>query len=233
MLAKIGLIMIATGGAKYTQFVAPLVKSVKKYAPEMETILFSDEIIAAPDYLFQQEGLGWPRATLMRYHMMLKHNAFLEKFNYLFYCDVDMLFVNRVTPDEIISNGITATLHPGFPNSFERNPISTAFVKEKYNHTYYQGCFQGGETKAFLRMCGSIAYNIDQDDKKGHIAVWHDESHLNRYLIDNPPEKVLTPAYCYPDDKYLVHPESWKTVDFIPKIVHLEKLDQGSWKNVR
>jgi len=26
---------------------------------------------------------------------------------------------------------------------------------------------------------------------------------LNRYLLDNPPEKILTPEYCYPEEEKL------------------------------
>jgi histo-blood group ABO system transferase len=41
--------------------------------------------------------------------------------------------------------------------------------------------------------------NIDEDFSHNYIAMWHDESHWNKYLIDNPPEKVLDPGYCYPE----------------------------------
>ena len=32
---------------------------------------------------------------------------------------------------------------------------------------------------------------IDEDAEHGITARWHDESHWNRYLIDNPPDVVL------------------------------------------
>jgi histo-blood group ABO system transferase len=40
---------------------------------------------------------------------------------------------------------------------------------------------------------------IDEDLEKGIIAVWHDESHWNRYCIDNTPTTILSPSYCYPE----------------------------------
>ena len=40
---------------------------------------------------------------------------------------------------------------------------------------------------------------IDADAARRIIPKWHDESVLNRYLITNPPHKVLTPSYHWPD----------------------------------
>lgn len=31
------------------------------------------------------------------------------------------------------------------------------------------------------------------------MAVWHDESHWNRYCIDHKPTTILSPSYCYPE----------------------------------
>jgi len=31
------------------------------------------------------------------------------------------------------------------------------------------------------------------------MALWHDESHWNRYLLDHPPSKIVTPAYVFPE----------------------------------
>jgi hypothetical protein len=37
------------------------------------------------------------------------------------------------------------------------------------------------------------------DEKKGIIALWHDESHLNRYILDKK-YKLVSPSYCYPEN---------------------------------
>ena len=49
-------------------------------------------------------------------------------------------------------------------------------------------------------MSRIIKDRIDKDLQNNIIADWHDESHLNRYLIDFPPSAILGTEYCY-DDK--------------------------------
>lgn len=252
MPGKIGFMLIATGGPRYTKYLNPLVASIAEYMPENEIILFSDEVrtngmiripiigndmaVSYPTVTFHrvfQPDLGWPRATLMRYHAMLRQAELLKKFSHVFYMDVDMLVRNKIESEEICADGITAVLHPGYVTTFERNPQSTAFV-EGDDFNYYQGCFVGGETNAFLQMCETISKNVNQDDGNAVMAIYHDESHLNRYLIDHPPAKILTPAYCFPGPAHIKFPERWSKVpvsQIMPKIRHLEKADQGTWKS--
>jgi histo-blood group ABO system transferase len=159
---------------------------------------------------------GFPGATLHRYHTFLKVAPFLRTFDYLFYCDVDMLFVDKVG-EEIFSDGITATLHPGFDGGIgtpERRPNSTAYIPPTAKNKYFCGGFNGGESEAFLQMAETTTHNIDLDARNGVTAIWHDESHLNRYLYDNPPAKILTPSYCYP--------EGWEA-PYTPKLMALSK----------
>jgi histo-blood group ABO system transferase len=164
---------------------------------------------------------------------MLDQQADLRENDYLFYLDVDMLFVDAVG-QEILSNGITAILHPGYAISegykhpYEQNPLSRAYVSHQM---YFCGGFQGGKTDSFLRMASTIKSAVDEDSKNGIIATFHDESHLNRYLIDNKPALVLGPAYCFPEvaqegrsdamrDHFVGH--VWKEAH-VPKILALEK----------
>jgi histo-blood group ABO system transferase len=236
----IAFLLIATGGPRYTQYLQPLIDSIHQNIPGNHVIVFSDDQPEDAPVLdmsynvryVHQSDLGWPRATLMRYHAMLKQQWLLGWYSHVFYMDIDMLVVSPIKEEEILSEGLTAVIHPGFPEAFERNPRSTAYVDN--NPTYYQGCLIGGRTDKFLSMCQTIVKNIDQDDRNGLMAIWHDESHLNRYLRDNPPAVSLNPDYAFPERHYLKNPEKWMKVHpshFVPKIRHLEKVDQGRWKN--
>ena len=86
---------------------------------------------------------------------------------------------------------------------------------------YYAGGFNGGKPKHFLKMSKTIVNNIEKDFENNLIAVWHDESHMNRYLLNNPPTVELTPSYCYPE-AVEHNPTGWN-VPFEPKILALDK----------
>ena len=49
--------------------------------------------------------------------------------------------------------------------------------------------------------------------KKNIIAIWHDESHINRYFIDNPPTIILSPSYCYPENLKLPYKKRLLALD--------------------
>ncbi|CAK7304450.1 Histo-blood group ABO system transferase [Vulpes lagopus] len=52
------------------------------------------------------------------------------------------------------------------------------------------------------------------DQANGLKAVWHDESHLNRYLLDHKPTKVLSPEYLW-DRQKLGWPPVMKKLRFV------------------
>jgi hypothetical protein len=231
-MASLAVMLIATGGPRYTGFIGPLTASLKAHFPPHDVILFTDSSEQFGAIRVPQPDLGWPDASLMRYHAFLGQRELLMRYEHVLYMDVDMLACARVTGEELFSDGITAVIHPSYPDTFERRRRSTAYVEG--SPPYYQGCLQGGKAKAFLDMCEAIAMNVDIDKANGIVAVWHDESHLNRYLSEHPPARVLTPAYAYPDPKYLRFPERWMAGGspggLMPKRRHLEKPDQGKWK---
>ncbi len=216
--AKVGLLVVATG--KYIQFVKPLLDSANKYfCPDDEVTYFIFTEGEPPVYAnvvkFHHKRVGWPFDTMMRCAMYLKHADELSKMDYLFACDADMLFVDTVG-SEILSERV-ATQHPGFVGkrgTYETNSRSTAYVAPYEGKQYFAGGFYGGTSKQFLKMTRTMVANIFEDLDSDLIAVWHDESHLNRYFIDNPPTKILTPEYCYP--------ESW-SLPYHKRLLALDK----------
>ena len=61
-----------------------------------------------------------------------------------------------------------------------------------------QGAFNGGRSKEFLQMCEQLSKNTHEDLENNVIALWHDESHLNKYII-NRRYKTLPCNYSYPE----------------------------------
>lgn len=216
--ANIGITVMATG--KYIQFVPPLVESAKKHFCTNHNVtfyVFTDQDFPSTDNIvtIYQGRLGWPFDTMMRFHAYALQKDLLSREDYLYACDADMLFVGDVG-DEILSD-LVSTQHPGFVGqrgSYETRPISKAYISDREGDQYFCGGFYGGNSHEFLKMASICAKNILTDLGNGFIAVWHDESHLNRYFVDHKPTKILTPSYCYP--------ESWK-LPYTKRLLALDK----------
>lgn len=227
MNKKVGVILIATG-EKYHKYIIPQINSIKenfKPSEDVTVFLFTDAKYKYTDKQFYCKDLGYPGATLFRFRTMLSQEEELRKMDYLYYMDVDMLVVDKI--GEEVLDEFVATEHPGFINRraiYEDRPTSLACVKNNEGSKYYCGGFNGGSTEKYLKMVKILEKNISIDYDNKITAVWHDESHMNRYLIDNPPTKVLSPAYCYPEppEDKLYENDVWKQ-KFTPKIYALNK----------
>lgn len=201
-MKKIGLLVIATN--KYTQFLQPLISSADDFFLKNHDVTYfvftnKDIDINSNRSVVKTnvEHKEWPWMTLGRYKIFTESSDKLSEMDYLYYCDADMRFVGEVG-DEIL-NDLVATQHPGYYDrrgTPETNPLSLACVYDHEEMQYFAGGFNGGTSNEYLKMANHISNNIDIDYSKGLIAIWHDESHLNRYMIDNKPTKILDPSYC-------------------------------------
>lgn len=191
--------------------------------------------------LFPTAYEPWPAPTLMRYHLFLQQEELLKDYDYVFYCDVDMKFVN-VVGDEILGTGLTAAPHPGYylPKEvwppYEPNKDSTAFIprpglviseggKPRFMPMYFAGGFQGGVTSKWFEAMKAMKELVDKDMAQGYTAIWNDETYWNKYLADTPKDLIfLTPSYIYPDSliKEYYEPKVWGQ-SFIPRLVTLTK----------
>ena len=216
--ANVGMLVVATG--KYIQFVQPLIDSAEKHFCKNHNVtyfVFTDGDLPESEKIVrvEQARLGWPLDTMMRCKMYYEHQELFQDMDYLFACDADMLFVDEVG-DEILSDRV-ATQHPGYVSkrgTYETRTISKACVRADEGTCYFAGGFYGGNKEEFLKMNRTMTENIQADLEKKFIAIWHDESHLNRYFIDNPPTKILSPSYCYP--------ESWR-LPYVKRLLALDK----------
>jgi len=223
---KICILTIATN--KYIQFVERLLDNIEENflnGHEIQCLLFTDHEVETSDNVrvCQIDHEPWPMPTLKRYNYFVKEKEFISQFDYCFYFDVDMGIVDNVG-DEVLSD-LVATMHPYqsfYPKeerSYDRNEKSLAYVPVgEEGELYYAGGFNGGSTKRFLEMAEVLAYRVTKDLENGVIALWHDESQMNRYLIDNPPTLSLTPSYCFAEE-HMGNPN----YPYEPKIIALKK----------
>lgn len=201
---KVGLCVMATG--RYDAYARTMIESARKYFLTNQDVTYfiftNGDIPDAPDVVkVYQERLGWPSDTLKRNQVYLSHKDLYKDFDYLYATDADMLFEASVG-DEILSDRV-ATIHPGYvgrKGTLETKKTSAAYVDEKKAGPYFCGGFFGGTKDEFLKMLAQTVKQIDADLKNNYIAIWHDESHLNRYFFDNKPTLILNPSYCFPEE---------------------------------
>ena len=234
----------------YWEFIAKTIEGAKKFfLPDhrVDYFVWSDmplhkegEGVNYGATMFPTEATQWPMPTLFRYHLFLQQEEKLKEYDYIFYCDIDMVFANYVG-DEILGEGLTAALHPmyhvrkEYNPPYESNPESAAYIKrpgriveengkKRFEPLYYAGGMQGGKADKFIEAMKVMRKMIDFDfEKNNFIPIWNDESVWNKYLFENPPSVILSPAYIYPDsliEEY--YTKIWGR-NYSPKIITLTK----------
>lgn len=228
---NVNLLIIATN--KYTKYIKPLLESADKFfLPDCNVnyCLFTDDMTMQLDsykrkvLVWYVEHRAWPYTTLMRYHTFLSNIDSMPDADNYFYVDVDTLFKGVITANDVISDR-TVVRHCGFIGKrgpYETNPLSTSFVRPNQGLRYYGGGFWGFSKDEFYKLLYKATSMINVDADKGIIPVWHDESVLNRYMIDNPPKKELSPSYHYPEGKIGYYRNLWHR-DYECKILLLDK----------
>jgi hypothetical protein len=180
--------------------------------------------------VYPQEHLEWPYITLNRFEILNKAREEIAKHDWLVFLDADTVVVDKILEEDFFSDkplfgvwhpchNLGMPPHNKLPGAFETNPLSLACVdtEKELPVIYYQGCLWGGKVPEVLEMIDEIQDRTNKDLKNNVIAVWHDESHLNKYFIENKDKvNLLGPEYAYPE-------VFAGYCDFEPKIVHLAK----------
>lgn len=206
---KIDILTICTG--KYTIFFDGLYDSAEKHflpGHEKRYFVFTDGDITERQNVVrvQQNKIGWPFDTMMRFKMFNSIRDFIDG-DYVFFLNANMLFVDTVG-EEVIptaeNDHLMGVIHPGYREMrnfflpYERRPQSSVFIPHGQGSRYYQGCFNGGRTEEFMRMSSILEQSIDSDLSKSIVPIWHDESALNWYYsLKNP--LTVSASYAYPE----------------------------------
>lgn len=207
---KIAILYICTG--RYTVFWPEFYASCEKFffpGHRKEYFVFTDgSITPAPKNarLIMQACMGWPYDTLQRFKLFETQKNILAQFDLVFFCNANVEFMRPVGREILppTEDTLIVAQHPGYINAtpekfqFERNPASRAYIEEGRGEVYVCGGFNGGSPNAYLHMIQTLNKNIQRDMQEGIIARWHDESHLNRYILDHP-YFLLPVNYCYPE----------------------------------
>lgn len=207
---KVAVLFIATG--RYMTFWEEFYAASKQYfltGHDVHYFLFTDhpEVETGDDVtLVRKPFYPWPMETLRRFETFLTVREELQQYDYIYFMNGTLLPVGPVGQEifPMDRQGLMVTLHPGYyqrPRStypYEKNGMSRARVLHSEGEYYVAGGFNGGRAEDYLRMCRELADAVRRDLEDGVIAVWHDESHLNKYVIGRHP-LVLSPEYLFPE----------------------------------
>lgn len=230
---KVGIIFIGTN--KYRRFFEGYYEGItKNFLRDHEKSFFvitddeNDSTFDKPRVFKSKiEHRGWPYITLHRFKFIKAIETKLQSMDYIFFIDADLWCVSEVKADEVpLSSPLVGVQHPGFVGkigTFETDTTSNASIFDGYYDltTYRQGCLWGGKTSDFLKMVEELDRRVDDDMSRQKVAVWHDESHMNKYFLQNPSlVETLHPGFAQPQNGYESIRESFPT-----KFVHLHKDD--------
>ncbi|KAK7919229.1 hypothetical protein WMY93_010513 [Mugilogobius chulae] len=162
--------------------------------------IFTDTPEEVPDFVLGPERTmkvlyaprhdRWQDISMMRMKTLSKiiESEISYKFPYVFCLDVDSVFQGRFG-SEALSESVT----------------SKAFMKT--GDYYYHAALFGGtwqNVKSLVDFC----YDGIIEDKRNNVeALWHDESHLNKFFWLHKPTKLLSPEYSWDVISLLNRPE--------------------------
>ncbi|XP_072237297.1 N-acetyllactosaminide alpha-1,3-galactosyltransferase-like [Leuresthes tenuis] len=143
----------------------------------------------------------WQDISMMRMKIIseLIETELHERFHYVFCFDVDQEFKGRFGSEALGES--VALLHahyyklPKHRFTYDRNPKSKAYLKE--GDYYYHAAIFGGSLEKVKALADFCYLNIMEDKLNDVEALWHDESHLNKYFWLYKPSKLLSPEYCW------------------------------------
>ncbi len=214
---KIAVLYICTG--RYEKFWADFYTSAEKFllpSCQKHYFVFTDaKSILDEESPFvnkiYQENLPWPYPTLYRFKFFNKISSSLESFDFIYFFNANIKICKTIHEDDIlptIDEDLVVTQHPGYWNkpvtafTYETNPASKAFVPVGTGSVYVAGGLNGGSADKYLKFIKTAAQWIEEDENNKIMAIWHDESHLNKYILDKK-VKILHPGYLYPEDSNL------------------------------
>lgn len=210
---KIAILYICTG--RYDLFWKDFFLSAEKFflpGTSKEYYVFTDaEKLYAEDeeciHKLYQENLGWPGNTLFRFKFFRSIIDELRCFDYVFFMNANTLFKAVVEENILPDDGLIVVKHCEFWFSdntqfpYDRNESSLAFIPMGYGDIYVTGAINGGKADAFIQMIIELDAAIDDDYSRGIIALWHDESHLNKYILSHK-YTALDSSYAQAENKY-------------------------------
>ncbi len=211
---SIGILYLCTGS--YYLFWEGFYRSFeKKFMPDVlkRYYVFTDspERIPVNDRVkaFYIDPMPWPLITLMRFHVFCRFREDISGNDYLMFANSNLFCRETISINEFLPGDgeeLSAVMHPGYWKRksiycpYERDHKSSAYVPYNAGGRYVMGGLYCGRTGDFMIMSEILSARVNADFSRNKIALWHDESQFNRYVLENGRAvKILTPSYGYPE----------------------------------
>ena len=157
-------------------------KALKVDAPDITFHAFGD-IYAVGICHHEYETLVFLRA-------LLEKQQELQEYDYLFVIHPSLRIVNPVTEEQLGTS--VAALHPYYSTL-------KPFIEDEESHLYqtegeyFSPAFFGGTPQQVFEMCDAVIRLVQADIERAYyIAPVGLCAYLNRYFLDNPPQKLLS-----------------------------------------
>jgi hypothetical protein len=206
---KVGIFCLANG--PYSIFIDNIIESSEKYflpSYEKEYFIITDSPFSNSTRdnvtVIYKKRNGWPLDCILRPQYSYELESTTRHLDYIYFFNANTSIYSEVgeevLPDE---SNLVGVEHPCFTHrlnnifTYDRNPASKAYIEEGKGTIYYQACFWGGTTKAFMELSKAITEWANEDLVNKVEPIWLDESYLNKYFLLNPP-KTLPPTFAWP-----------------------------------
>ena len=228
---SIGILYICTGNyylfwesfyesfEKY--FLPDTIKNYYIFTDKPENITHSEAEHVKVYYI---DSLPWPLITLLKFHCFKRFESEFINNDYLMFVNANLVCREVVHEEEFLpgdNQELSCVSHPGLYNKkacwcpYERNRKSRAYVPYNIDGQYVCGGIICSQADKFMKMSEILASRINEDFSNRIIALWHDESHFNRYVVEHSNVKILSPSFA-------AYPEGW-ALPFENKIELLDK----------
>ncbi|KAK7164333.1 hypothetical protein R3I94_002898 [Phoxinus phoxinus] len=203
---------------KYTRFLKDFLESAEEHyfvGFRVHYYLFTDQPEAVPEVKMGENHHltvrrvpsldRWQDISMGRMEIIEKliKNELANEADYIFCLDVDAKFYGRWGAESL--DRLVGVIHPWFFDyprdqfSYERRPESQAFIPAGEGDYYYTAAAFGGSLADVHHLTKTCWEQLNIDIANSIEAIWHEESHLNKYFLYTKPSKLLSPEYLWRD----------------------------------
>uniref|UniRef100_A0A8C3SRX4 Uncharacterized protein n=1 Tax=Chelydra serpentina TaxID=8475 RepID=A0A8C3SRX4_CHESE len=204
---------------KYVRFIEGFLGSANKFflsGHRVNFYLFTDHPEKVPSMKLAPEKRlfiipvqnysRWQDISMNRMDIISSHirSRWRYEVDYLYSMDIDVQMFEHIGVE--IIDTLVGTISswqytkPRDSNSYERRPESRAAIPSGEGDFYYAASFYGGSVSEVYRLTTACFKGVTEDRANGIEAKWHEESHLNKYLLYHKPTRLLSPEYYWDEE---------------------------------